>query len=116
MTTLRPRGPSVTLTASASALTPRSRERRAFSSNWSVLAMGYGCPFRGSWALGAWALRAWALRVWALGAWGGGGRRRHRPGGPGWEWPAAGAERQITSRRWRGRRAPRGSGTPRRRT
>ena len=48
MTTLRPRGPSVTLTASASALTPRSRERRAASSNSSVLAMGYCCPFKGS--------------------------------------------------------------------
>src|SRR5882724_12666881 len=32
-TTLRPRGPSVTLTASASVLTPRSRARRASSSN-----------------------------------------------------------------------------------
>ena len=39
MTTLRPRGPSVTLTAFASALTPRSRLRRAESSNSRVLAM-----------------------------------------------------------------------------
>ena len=40
MTTLRPFGPSVTLTASASALTPRSRLRRASSSNSRILAMG----------------------------------------------------------------------------
>src|SRR4051812_33181846 len=47
MTTLRPRGPRVTLTASASALTPRSKERRAPSSNCNVFAMGYCCPFKG---------------------------------------------------------------------
>ena len=39
MTTLRPRGPSVTLTASASLSTPRSRERRASSLNLMILAM-----------------------------------------------------------------------------
>ena len=39
MTTLRPFGPSVTLTALASALTPRSSDLRASSSNSSVLAM-----------------------------------------------------------------------------
>src|SRR3954464_1471918 len=38
MTTLRPLGPSVTFTASASALTPRSRARRASSSNCRSLA------------------------------------------------------------------------------
>src|SRR4051795_1998683 len=66
MTTLRPRGPSVTLTASASALTPRSRERRAVSSNSSVLAMGYCSPFEG------------AFRV-VVGGWPG---ERPRPGVP----------------------------------
>src|SRR4051794_34316806 len=39
MTTLRPRGPSVTLTASASLSPPRSRERRASSLNLMILAM-----------------------------------------------------------------------------
>src|SRR4051794_24338976 len=39
MTTLRPRGPSVTFTALASASTPRSRARRAESSNSRVLAI-----------------------------------------------------------------------------
>src|SRR3954453_1854012 len=39
ITTLRPLGPSVTLTVSASALTPRSSDRRAFSSNWRIFAM-----------------------------------------------------------------------------
>src|SRR4051794_11360015 len=39
MTTLRPRGPSVTLTASASLSTPRSRERRASSLNLMILGM-----------------------------------------------------------------------------
>src|SRR4051794_13442536 len=39
MTTLRPFGPSVTLTALASALTPRSSDLRAESSNSSCLAM-----------------------------------------------------------------------------
>ncbi len=38
MTTLRPRGPSVTFTASASRFTPRSSARRASSSNSSILA------------------------------------------------------------------------------
>ena len=38
MTTLRPLGPRVTLTVSASLLTPVSRPRRAFSSNLSCLA------------------------------------------------------------------------------
>src|SRR3954452_11948679 len=40
MTTLRPLGPSVTFTASASLLTPASRPRRACSSNLSCLGMG----------------------------------------------------------------------------
>src|SRR4051794_26793038 len=39
MTTLRPRGPSVTFTALARASTPRSRARRAESSNSRVLAI-----------------------------------------------------------------------------
>src|SRR4051794_28759768 len=39
MTTLRPRGPSVTFTALARASTPRSSARRAASSNSRVLAM-----------------------------------------------------------------------------
>src|SRR5690606_9424405 len=39
MTTLRPLGPSVTLTALASASTPRSSDLRAESSNSSCLAM-----------------------------------------------------------------------------
>src|SRR3954453_2480817 len=38
-TTLRPRGPRVTLTASASLSTPRSSERRASSLNLMILAM-----------------------------------------------------------------------------
>src|ERR1700683_1548179 len=40
-TTLRPIGPSVTFTASASLLTPRSSERRAASSNSRVLGLFY---------------------------------------------------------------------------
>src|SRR6516162_9469172 len=40
-TTLRPRGPSVTLTVSASLLTPRSSERRASSSNSRILGIYY---------------------------------------------------------------------------
>ncbi len=39
ITTLRPLGPSVTFTASARRLTPRSSARRASSSNSSILAM-----------------------------------------------------------------------------
>src|SRR5689334_1022782 len=42
MTTLRPLGPSVTLTASASLSTPRSRLRRAVSSNARIFAMRKG--------------------------------------------------------------------------
>src|SRR4051794_36431697 len=38
-TTLRPRGPRVTLTVSASLSTPRSRARRASSLNLMILAM-----------------------------------------------------------------------------
>src|SRR6516165_3814172 len=38
ITTLRPRGPNVTFTASARRFTPRSSERRASSSNSSILA------------------------------------------------------------------------------
>src|SRR6478609_11146525 len=41
MTTLRPRGPSVTLTVSASLFTPRSSERRASSSNSRILGIYY---------------------------------------------------------------------------
>src|SRR3712207_1737003 len=48
-TTLRPRGPSVTLTASASLSTPRSSARRASSLNLMILAMG---PFRSGGARG----------------------------------------------------------------
>src|SRR5712692_6803637 len=51
MTTLRPLGPSVTLTASASRFTPRSSARRASSLNSKLLAMstsayvfGFGLP------------------------------------------------------------------------
>src|SRR5664280_295022 len=39
ITTLRPRGPSVTLTVSARWLTPRSSARRALSSNSNIFAM-----------------------------------------------------------------------------
>src|SRR6185312_3320782 len=39
ITTLRPRGPSVTLTVSASLSTPRSSERRASSSNSRILGI-----------------------------------------------------------------------------
>src|SRR5947199_5923139 len=46
-TTLRPRGPSVTLTASARMLTPRSRERRASSSNRKSLAAKPNPPVLG---------------------------------------------------------------------
>src|SRR3954467_9364774 len=42
-TTLRPRGPSVTLTVSASLFTPTSSARRASSSNFSCLTMWF--PF-----------------------------------------------------------------------
>src|SRR5580704_12624096 len=41
ITTLRPRGPSVTFTTSASLLTPRSSERRASSSNSRILGIYY---------------------------------------------------------------------------
>ena len=41
MTTLRPRGPSVTFTVSASLSTPRSRWRRASSSNSRILGIDY---------------------------------------------------------------------------
>src|SRR5450432_1340131 len=41
MTTLRPFGPSVTLTALASASTPRSSERRALSSYCRIFGMRY---------------------------------------------------------------------------
>src|SRR5918995_1815541 len=40
-TTLRPRGPSVTLTELASLSTPASSERRALSPNFSILGMSY---------------------------------------------------------------------------
>src|SRR3954451_24400777 len=40
-TTLRPRGPSVTLTELASLSTPASSDRRALSPNFSILAMSY---------------------------------------------------------------------------
>src|SRR3984957_10646545 len=52
MTTLRPRGPSVTLTVSASLLTPRSSERRASSSNSRILGMKFPHPAVG-WSSGA---------------------------------------------------------------
>src|SRR5690606_12717009 len=45
-TTLRPRGPSVTLTASASWLRPRSRPRRASSSKAIIFAMCFVPPGR----------------------------------------------------------------------
>ena len=44
MTTLRPLGPIVTLTVSASLLTPRSRARRASSSNFRIFAMELFSP------------------------------------------------------------------------
>src|ERR1700727_2369344 len=44
MTTLRPRGPSVTLTVLASLSTPRSRERRASSSNSRILGIDLPQP------------------------------------------------------------------------
>src|SRR5215210_3110558 len=40
-TTLRPRGPSVTLTELASLSTPASSDRRALSPNFSILGMSY---------------------------------------------------------------------------
>src|SRR3954451_13903491 len=45
-TTLRPLGPSVTLTASASVFMPRSRPRRASSLKAIVLAIRDSSPFR----------------------------------------------------------------------
>ena len=39
ITTLRPRGPSVTLTASASLFTPASNPRRASSSNFKIFVI-----------------------------------------------------------------------------
>src|SRR6476469_3846881 len=63
MTTLRPFGPSVTLTASARASTPRSRERRAESLNSRVLAMGGDVPFGGGTADGAGTTDAPAAQV-----------------------------------------------------
>src|SRR5688500_13189979 len=53
MTTLRPRGPRVTLTASASLSTPRSRERRASSLNLMILGMP-GPLVEGSAWVGRW--------------------------------------------------------------
>src|SRR5271156_4263624 len=44
MTTLRPRGPSVTFTVSASLSTPRSRRRRASSSNSRILGIDLPQP------------------------------------------------------------------------
>ncbi len=44
ITTLRPLGPRVTLTVSASLLTPASRPRRAASSNFRILGMVDGAP------------------------------------------------------------------------
>ncbi len=41
ITTLRPLGPSVTLTVSASLSTPASRPRRADSSNLSIFGIGF---------------------------------------------------------------------------
>src|SRR5580658_842214 len=54
MTTLRPRGPSVTFTVSASLSTPRSSERRASSSNSRILGIEIPQPTVGasSWAGG----------------------------------------------------------------
>src|ERR1700751_4678854 len=52
-TTLRPLGPSVTLTASASWFMPRSRPRRASSSNAINLAIGCGPHFSYGHALSA---------------------------------------------------------------
>src|SRR4051812_24453120 len=49
-TTLRPRGPRVTLTVSASLSTPRSSARRASSLELMILAMG---PFRSRMVLGS---------------------------------------------------------------
>src|SRR4026208_554538 len=40
-TTLRPRGPRVTLTAAARLLTAAARPRRALASNFSILGIGY---------------------------------------------------------------------------
>jgi hypothetical protein len=81
MTTLRPFGPSVTLTTSASALTPRSRLRRASSSNSRILAM----------------VVAWFLRL-------SGGT--DPPRGPG----AAGADRVARPRGRRMRASPASAG------
>src|SRR5277367_5412765 len=64
MTTLRPRGPSVTFTVSASLSTPRSRWRRASSSNSRILGIDLPQPTVGSGAV--------------LGP----GCRRRAPGGP----------------------------------
>src|SRR4051794_4103499 len=43
-TTLRPLGPSVTFTASASLFTPASSARRACSSNFSIFGIGFPSP------------------------------------------------------------------------
>ena len=51
MTTLRPRGPSVTFTVSASLSTPRSRWRRASSSNSRILGIDLPQPTIGSGAV-----------------------------------------------------------------
>src|SRR6202167_2245325 len=51
MTTLRPRGPSVTFTVSASLSTPRSRWRRASSSNSRILGIDLPQPTVGSGAV-----------------------------------------------------------------
>src|SRR5690606_21353144 len=53
-TTLRPRGPRVTLTASASVLRPRSRPRRASSSNAMIFDISVLRPFRTSGTLMNW--------------------------------------------------------------
>src|SRR5580658_7703723 len=54
MTTLRPSGPSVTFTVSASLLTPRSSERRASSSNSRILGIKIPQPTVGS---SSWGVR-----------------------------------------------------------
>src|SRR3954467_15531998 len=89
MTTLRPFGPSVTLTALASASTPRSSDLRAESLNSSFLAMVF-------------LLARDAMRDWDR------GERDAPRGDPDGAHRGAVTACGWVSRRWRGRRARRG--------
>src|ERR1700759_1094789 len=97
ITTLRPRGPSVTLTVSASLSTPRSSAERASELNSRIL--GIDCY-----------LTLQILQTEVLLERGKGARPPRRPGALN---HACDASFLLTSRRRRGRRGQRARGTPR---